>query len=96
MDSDRDNARLANEELEHCEVSRTSDNAPHVPSAATSVVSMSNEKLQVDLLYVGGLIALRAMDVLSPFSPLKTNAFKKSSGSSGCVLQCLDGCPSTA
>ena len=51
MDSDEDNVRLlgyVDEVLEHSEVSRASDKAPHVPIAGTSTVSMSHETLRAD------------------------------------------------
>ena len=55
-------ANCADEVLEHCEVCRSFNKAPHV--------SMRSGKLQVDLPYSGDLIALRAMDVYRKHSPL--------------------------
>ena len=55
--------RHVDEVLERCDVSRSSDRAPHVPIAGTSAVSMSNEKLQVALLFLADIVALRVMDV---------------------------------
>ena len=57
--------RLANcvdEVLEHCEVCRSFDKAPHV--------SMINGKLQADVPYLDDLIALHAMDVYRQYSLL--------------------------
>ena len=54
--------------MEHCDVCRAFDEAPHVPIAGTSTVSTFNEKVQVDLLCLDDLILLRAMDMFSKYS----------------------------
>ena len=62
--SDGDNMHLltsVDEAFEQWEVRRSSDKAPHVPIADTSTASRSNEKLQVDLPFLGDAIALRAL-----------------------------------
>ena len=56
--------------LEHCGVCEAFDKAPHVPTARTSTVAAFNEKVQVDLLFLGNLIVLRAMDLFSENSLL--------------------------
>ena len=63
------------EVLENGDVCRASDKAPHVPLAGASAVSMFNEKVQVDLLFIEDLIALRAMDAFpkdSLFLPVQS------------------------
>ena len=47
------------------------DKAPHFPIAASSRVSASNEKIQVDLLFLEDLIVARAMDGFSRYSSLR-------------------------
>ena len=42
--------------------------APQVPLAGTSTASMVNEKLQIDLLSLGDIAALRVMDVAPTYS----------------------------
>ena len=77
-DSRRGNMQLLNyvdEAPEQCEARRTSEKAPRGPIAGTSAVAMSDETLQVDLLFRDDLIALRAMDVFSTCSlPLDPRA----------------------
>ena len=51
--------------LEQREVRRAFDKAPHVRFARTYAVSMFNEKLQADPVFVDGSIARHAMDVFS-------------------------------
>ena len=63
-------ATTADEVLGQCKVRRAFDKAPHAPIAGTPTASVSNEKLQADLLFPGDLIALRAMDVFSKYSLL--------------------------
>ena len=48
--------------LEHREVRRGFDAAPHVPIADSATVSMLNKKLQVVLPPLDDIIARRAMD----------------------------------
>ena len=55
------------EVLEYCEAYCSVHKAPHVPIATTPTVSMSNEKLQVDLLCSDDTIVLRATDACSKF-----------------------------
>ena len=52
------------EVLEHCDLCRARDKAPHVPIAGTTTAPMSNETLQVDL-FSEDIIALRASDAYS-------------------------------
>ena len=53
-----------------CEVCKTFDKVPHIPIAGTSSASPFNGKVGVDLLYLDGAIALRAVDVVSKYSLL--------------------------
>ena len=55
--------------LGRCELRRAFEQAQHVPFAATSTVSVFNEKLQVDLSSRYDLFALRARGV-SPMNSL--------------------------
>ena len=60
VDSVGGNSHLVNfvdEVHDHCEVRRASDKAPRVPVASTSAVSMFNEKVQADHLFL--MILLR-------------------------------------
>ena len=69
--------------MEHCEVRRASDRAPHGPTAGTPTVSTVYEKLQIDLLFLGDMVALRVMDVSSKFSfltPVRSESLQKASG----------------
>ena len=62
MDSDGGDAHFTNymvEALEQRDVPRALDKALHVPVAGISTASMFNDELQVDLLFLGGVIALR-------------------------------------
>ena len=66
MDSDGENTHLVDcvdEVSEQCDICRASDKAPHVPTAGAATVKMSKSKLQVGLLFLGDLIALRATGV---------------------------------
>ena len=45
--------------------------APHIPIARTTTVSAFNEKVQVDLVFLGDLIVAHAMDVFSKNSLLR-------------------------
>ena len=58
------------EVLEQCEVSRAFDNAPRSPAAGTSAVAMFSEAPHVHLQFLGDIIAVHAMDVLSKDSLL--------------------------
>ena len=60
-----DSPAFADGDLEQCEVCRAFDKAPHAPIGGTSTVAMFNGKLQADLLFLGVLIALRAIDLSS-------------------------------
>ena len=44
--------------------------APAIPVACTPSASSSNEKVQVDLLFLGDLVALSVLDIFSRYSPL--------------------------
>ena len=57
------------EALEQRDVPRALDKALHVPVAGISTASMLNDELQVDLLFLGGVIALRGVRVFrsAPF-----------------------------
>ena len=61
-------ATCVDEVMAQCEICRTFDEAPHVPAAGTSTVAMFNAKLQVDLLFLDDIIALRIMDLFSKYS----------------------------
>ena len=54
----------------NCDVCRAFDSAPSIPVAGTSSVSASNEKLQIDLLFLGDIIVLHVLDLLSRYSLL--------------------------
>ena len=52
----------------HRDVGRAFDGAPHVPIVGTSTLSMSNEQVQDDLLFLDNIVALRVVDVPSMYS----------------------------
>ena len=56
--------------LENCEACRAFDTAPRPQIAGTSYVSCINEKVQMDLLILGDVIVVHAMDVFSKYSLL--------------------------
>ena len=56
--------------LEHCEVCRAFDRPHRVPVTGASTVSTFDGKLQVDLLFLGDIIALHVMDVVPKYSTL--------------------------
>ena len=73
VDTDGENMPLVNyvaEVLEHCEVRRAFDKAPHVAIAGASTVSLPNGNLQIGLSPLDEIIALRAVDVYSKYSLL--------------------------
>ena len=73
MDSEGGNSHLANvadESLEHCEFCKAFNRAPYVPISGTLTVSVFYEKAQVDLPFLGDLIAMRAMDLFPRYSAL--------------------------
>ena len=73
VDSDGGMSHLVNQVdqvLETCDVCRAFDKAPHIPIAGTTTVSAFNEKVQVDLLFLGDLIVAHAMDVFPKYSLL--------------------------
>ena len=73
VDSDGDNMHLttcADAVLEHCEVCRVLDKAPHDSAAGTFAVAMFSEELLADLLFSDDIIALRIMKVSSERSLL--------------------------
>ena len=53
-----------------CEVCRSLDCTPHVAPSGTPTVSMFNERLQIDLLFLDDIVALHRMDVFSKNSSL--------------------------
>ena len=55
--------KFADEVLEHWDVWKALEEAPHVPIAGASPASMFNEKVQVGLPFCDDIIALRAMDI---------------------------------
>ena len=52
---------LVDKVVRECEIRRALDAAPAIPVAGTSKVSSFNEKVHVDLLSLGDLIALRVL-----------------------------------
>ena len=62
--------RHVEEVVNQCDVCKAFDKAPRTPITGTSTVAMFNEKLQVDLLFLGDLIVLHIMDVFSKYSIL--------------------------
>ena len=51
--------------VRECEIWRASDAAPTIPIAGTSQASSFHEKVKVDLLFLGDLIALRVIGLFS-------------------------------
>ena len=51
-----------------CDTCKAFDKAPHIPISGTSTVSMFNERLQMDLLFLDDIIAWHIMDVFSKYS----------------------------
>ena len=73
VDSDGGMSQLVthvDEVLGKCDARRAFDKAPHVPIAGASTVSTFIEKVQVDLLFLGDLLVVHAMDVFSKYSLL--------------------------
>ena len=71
VDSERNNMHLltcVNEVLAQCEVCQTFEKAPRAPVAGTSTVAVSNEKLQVELLFLDDIAALHVV-ASSPSTP---------------------------
>ena len=52
---------FVDEVLARCEVGQAFEKAPHAPAAGISTVAAFNEKLQIDLLLLGDIVALRVM-----------------------------------
>ena len=74
VDSEGNNVHLltcVDEVLARREVSQASEKAPHFLAAGTSTVAVFSEKLQVGLLFLDDVIALRVLDVFSEY-PLPT------------------------
>ena len=72
-DSDWNNAHLrtcVGEEPAQCEVCQAFEKAPHFPAAGTSTAAMFHQNLNVDLLFLGDIIALHVMALSSKYSPL--------------------------
>ena len=64
MDAEGANKRLLavmNEVVGQCEVRQAFDTAPHLPLAGTSSAPLFKKELQVDLLFLGNVIDLRAV-----------------------------------
>ena len=60
VDLEGDNRRVltcVGEVLARCEVCQAFEKAPHAPVTGTSTVAMSNEKSQVDLLFLDDITA---------------------------------------
>ena len=57
----------ADEVLEQREGRRACGKAPHAPIAGTSTVATFYEKLQVELLFLNDITAMRAMGVFSTY-----------------------------
>ena len=74
-------ASCVDEVLGQSDVRRSLGAAPHLPIAGASTVSMLNEKLRMDLLFLDVLIAFRVMDVFSRYSLLIPASPKKPKGS---------------
>ena len=73
MDAEGDTQALiqhVDEVASQCDTCKAFEKAPHIPIAGTSTVSMFNERLQMDLLFLDAIIALRIMDVFSKYSIL--------------------------
>ena len=73
MDSDGGDMHLATQVgdvLGQCEVCRAVDRAPRAPIAGASTASQLKQKLQVDLLFSGELIARQSVYVFSEDSLL--------------------------
>ena len=51
-----------------CDTCKAFEKAPHIPFAGTSSVSMFNERLRMDLLFLDDITALRIMDVFPKYS----------------------------
>ena len=49
------------------EICRSFDEAPHVPFASTQTVPTFNKGPHAHLLFLGGIVRLRAMDVFSEY-----------------------------
>ena len=56
--------------VSQCDTCKPFEKAPHIPIAGTSTVSMFNERLQMDLLFLDGIIASHIMDAFSKYSIL--------------------------
>ena len=59
------------------------DSVPLAPIAGTATVHMFNEKMQVGLLFLGDIVALRVIDVFSKYSlliPVISNSPKEVRG----------------
>ena len=51
--------------VNECDVCAAFGRAPHLPEAGTSLVSAITEKVQLDSSFLGNLIPLRTMDLVS-------------------------------
>merc|ERR1711951_45024 len=60
--------QYVDEVVRNCEVCRAFDMAPSIPIAGASTVSAFNEKLQVDLLFLGEHIVLHVLEIFPRYS----------------------------
>ena len=56
-------SRHVDEVVSQCDACKAFEKAPHIPISGMPTVSMFNERLQMDLLFLGDIIALHIMDV---------------------------------
>ena len=67
---------LAGDVVRECDICRAPDVAPAIPVVGTSPVSSFNERVQVDISFLGDLITLRVLDLFSRY-PLLVPARSK-------------------
>ena len=73
MDAEGDAQSLVHhvdEVVAQCDTCEAFDKAPHIPISGTSTVSMFNERLQMDLLFLDDIVALHIKDVFPKYSIL--------------------------
>ena len=89
VNSDGDNMHLVAQvhgvSAQHV-VRRAFDEASRVPTFGVSTASMFNEKLRLDLLFLGDLIALQTMDVFPQRSLVMRELSENSRGAWGALL----------
>ena len=94
MDAEGDTQSLVqhvDDVVAQSDVCKAFETAPHIPISGTSSVSMFNERLQMDLLFVGDIIAPRIMDVFSKYSILTRVRSKNPQEVWGAFLSSLAG-----